>query len=144
MGISYKTSAATLPEMYSGALDFQFIDANFGTQQLRGGKLRALAITSGQRSSILDMPTMAEAGFAGFEATVWYGLMVPARVPAGMTQRMNEDVNKVLAMPDVIEKLDQYGAEDGGGSTKRFAEFIKTEQAKWAKVIKEAKVSVDA
>jgi tripartite-type tricarboxylate transporter receptor subunit TctC len=87
---------------------------------------------------------MDEQGFAGFDATTWYGLAGPGKLPASMAQRMNEDINKVLAMPDVIEKLDQYGAEDGGGSARRFAEFIKSEQVKWAKVIKEAKVSVDA
>ncbi|NBO90617.1 MAG: tripartite tricarboxylate transporter substrate binding protein, partial [Betaproteobacteria bacterium] len=89
------------------------------------------------------VPTMAESGFAGYEATVWYGLMAPARMPPGMTQRMNEDVNKVLAMPDVQEKMDQYGAEDGGGSIEKFASFIKNEQQKWAQVAKAANVKID-
>ena len=80
-----------------------------------------------------DLGTLKEAGLAG-----------PGKMPAAMAQRMNEDVNKVLAMPDVIEKLDQYGAEDGGGSAKRFADFIKSEQQKWGRVIRDAKVSIDA
>ena len=65
-------------------------------------------------------------------------------MPTAMAKRMNEDINKVMAMPDVMEKFEQYGAEDGGGTAERFGEFIRTEQAKWAKVIKDAKVSVDA
>ena len=65
-------------------------------------------------------------------------------MPVAMAQRMNEDINKVLAMPDVIEKLEQYGAEDGGGSAQRFSEFIRAEQQKWARVIKDANVRVDA
>ena len=87
---------------------------------------------------------MDEQGFPGFDATTWYGLVGPGKLPAAMTARMNEDINKVLAMPDVMEKLDQFGAEDGGGTSQRFADFIRTEQQKWAKVVKEAKVSADA
>jgi tripartite-type tricarboxylate transporter receptor subunit TctC len=87
---------------------------------------------------------MDESGFAGFEATVWYGLMGPSKMPPAMVQRMNEDINKVLAMPDVQEKMEQYGAEDGGGSTEKFASFIKAEQKKWTDVASQAKVKVDA
>ena len=70
--------------------------------------------------------------------------MGPSKMPHAMVQRMNEDVNKVLAMPDVQEKMDQYGAEDGGGSIEKFATFIKAEQKKWAQVAEQAKVKVDA
>ena len=113
--------------------------------EVKSGKVIAIAQTRTKRAkSYPNVPTMEEQGFPGFDATTWYGLAGPGKMPVAMAQRMNEDINKVLAMPDVIEKLDQYGAEDGGGSTKRFAEFIRSEQAKWAKVIKEAKVSVDA
>ena len=87
---------------------------------------------------------MDESGFPGFEATVWHGLMGPAKMPPAMVQRMNEDVNKVLAMSDVQEKMDQYGAEDGGGSSEKFASFIRAEQQKWALVAQQAKVRVDA
>jgi tripartite-type tricarboxylate transporter receptor subunit TctC len=83
-------------------------------------------------------------GLPGFEATTWYGLVGPGKMPPAMAQRMNEDVNKVLAMPDVQEKMEQYGAEDGGGSIEKFASFIKDEQQKWAQVAKAANVKVDA
>jgi tripartite-type tricarboxylate transporter receptor subunit TctC len=63
---------------------------------------------------------------------------------AAMVQRMNEDINKVLLMPDVMEKLAQFGAEDGGGSAQRFADFIRTEQVKWAKVVKDSNVKLDS
>jgi tripartite-type tricarboxylate transporter receptor subunit TctC len=62
----------------------------------------------------------------------------------GMVRRMNEDINKVLAMPDVVEKFEQYGAEDGGGSSEKFAAFIRSESVKWARVVKDANVKVDA
>ena len=70
--------------------------------------------------------------------------MGPSKMPPAMALRMNEDVNKVLAMPDVQEKMEQYGAEDGGGSTEKFASFIKAEQKKWTDVAQQAKVKVDA
>ncbi|MEY3514573.1 MAG: hypothetical protein RL420_1596 [Pseudomonadota bacterium] len=87
------------------------------------------------------MPTMDEQGFAGFDATTWYGLVGPAKLNPAFIKRVNEDMNKVMAMPDVIEKFDLYGAEDGGGSPERFAEFIRNETQKWAKVIKDATLS---
>ena len=91
-----------------------------------------------------NVPTMQEQGFEGFEATTWYGLAGPGGLPQAIAQKVNADVNTVLAMPDVQEKLDTYGAEDGGGSTDKFAGFIRTEIAKWAKVVKDADVKIDS
>ena len=115
------------------------------TPHIKGGKAIALAQTRLKRAKgHPTVPTMDESGFAGFEATVWYGLMGPAKMAPALVTRMNEDVNKVLAMPDVQEKMEQYGAEDGGGSVQKFADFIKAEQQKWAVVAKEANVKADA
>ena len=143
--VPYKGSGPLLVDIIGGQVNYCFETMTAATPHVKSGKVVALAQTRPKRAkSYPNVPTMDEQGFPGFDATTWYGLAGPGKLPVAMAQRMNEDINKVLAMPDVIEKLDQYGAEDGGGSTKRFAEFIKTEQAKWAKVIKEAKVSVDA
>ena len=87
---------------------------------------------------------MQEEGYEGFEATTWYGLVGPGKLPTVIAQKINRDVNSVLAMPDVQEKMDTYGAEDGGGSAEKFAQFIRTEQAKWAKVVKEAGVKIES
>jgi tripartite-type tricarboxylate transporter receptor subunit TctC len=87
---------------------------------------------------------MQEQGFDGFEATTWYGLAGPGKLPAGIADKINRDVNTVLAMPDVQERLDTYGAEDGGGSREKFRQFIASEITKWAKVVKDGKVKVDA
>ena len=94
-----------------------------------------------EAGSIADLN---ECGFKDFEATVWYGLMGPSKMRAAMVARMNENINKVLAMSDVQEKMEQYGVEDGGGSTEKFADFIKAEQVKWAQVATNAKVRADA
>jgi tripartite-type tricarboxylate transporter receptor subunit TctC len=142
--VPYKGSGPALTDLIGGQVNYCFETMTSAAPHIKSGKALALAQTRLKRAKgFPGVPTMAEAGFAGFEATVWYGLMAPARVPAGMTQRMNEDVNKVLAMPDVQEKMDQYGAEDGGGSIEKFASFIKSEQQKWAQVAKAANVKID-
>jgi tripartite-type tricarboxylate transporter receptor subunit TctC len=142
--VPYKGSGPALTDLIGGQVNYCFETMTSAAPHIKSGKALALAQTRLKRAKgFPGVPTMAEAGFAGFEATVWYGLMAPARVPTGMTQRMNEDVNKVLAMPDVQEKMDQYGAEDGGGSIEKFASFIKSEQQKWAQVAKAANVKID-
>ena len=142
--VPYKGSGPALTDLIGGQVNYCFETMTSAAPHIKSGKALALAQTRLKRAKgFPGVPTMAEAGFAGFEATVWYGLMAPARVPAGMTQRMNEDVNKVLSMPDVQDKMDQYGAEDGGGSIDKFANFIKSEQQKWAQVAKAANVKID-
>jgi tripartite-type tricarboxylate transporter receptor subunit TctC len=143
--VPYKGSGPLLVDLIGGQVGYCFETMTAATPHVKAGKVVALAQTRTKRAKgHPNVPTMDEQGFAGFDATTWYGLAGPGRLPAAIAQRMNEDVNRVLAMPDVVEKLDQYGAEDGGGSAKRFADFIKSEQQKWARVIKDAKVSIDA
>ena len=142
--VPYKGSGPALTDLIGGQVNYCFETMTSATPHIKSGKAIALAQTRLKRAKgFPGVPTMAESGFAGYEATVWYGLMAPARTPPGMTQRMNEDVNKVLAMPDVQEKMDQYVAEDGGGSIEKFASFIKNEQQKWAQVAKAANVKID-
>jgi tripartite-type tricarboxylate transporter receptor subunit TctC len=141
VGISYKTSAATLPEMYSGALDFQFIDANFGTQQLRGGKLRALAITSGQRSSIIDLPTMAEAAnIPEFDIAPWWGVFLPAGAPQPIVQRLEGWFNQIGNMEDTRKYWAGNGSEPLPGNQKLLAEMLVQEIRKWAELAKIANI----
>lgn len=143
--VPYKGSGPALTDLIGGQVNYCFETMTSATPHVKSGKAIALAQTRTKRAKgHPNVPTMDELGFPGFDATTWYGLVGPGKLPAAMAQRMNDDVNKVLAMSDVQEKLDQYGAEDGGGSAKRFADFIRTEQQKWAKVVKDAKVSADA
>ncbi|MBK7120298.1 MAG: tripartite tricarboxylate transporter substrate binding protein [Comamonadaceae bacterium] len=143
--VPYRGSAPALTDLIGGQVNYCFETMTSATPFVKSGKVVALAQTRLKRAkSYPNVPTMAESGFPGFEATVWYGLMGPGKMPPAMAQRMNEDVNKVLAMPDVQEKMEQYGAEDGGGSIEKFASFIKDEQQKWAQVAKAANVKVDA
>lgn len=143
--VPYRGSGPALTDLIGGQVNYCFETMTSAAPHIKGGRAIALAQTRLKRAKgFPNVPTMAESGFPGFEATVWYGLMGPGKMPAAMAQRMNEDVNKVLAMPDVQEKMDQYGAEDGGGTIEKFASFIKAEQQKWAVVAKAAGVRPDA
>jgi tripartite-type tricarboxylate transporter receptor subunit TctC len=143
--IPYRGSGPALTDLIGGQVNYCFETMTSATPHVKSGKAIAIAQTRLKRAKgHPNVPTMDESGFKGFEATVWYGLMGPGKMPAAMAQRMNEDVNKVLAMPDVQEKMEQFGAEDGGGSIQKFADFIKAEQQKWALVAKQAGVKPDA
>jgi tripartite-type tricarboxylate transporter receptor subunit TctC len=143
--IPYKGSGPMLADLIGGQIGYSFDTMTAATPHVKSGKVRAIAQTRAKRaSSYPNVPTMVESGFPNFEATTWYGLAGPGKMPAAMVQRMNEDINKVLLMPDVMEKLAQFGAEDGGGSAQRFADFIRTEQVKWAKVVKDSNVKLDS
>jgi tripartite-type tricarboxylate transporter receptor subunit TctC len=143
--IPYKGSGPMLVDLIGGQIGYSFDTMTAATPHVKSGKVRAIAQTRTKRAaSYPNVPTMVEAGFPNFEATTWYGLVGPGKLPPAMAQRMNEDINKVLAMPDVVEKLAQYGAEDGGGSAQRFADFIRAEQVKWAKVVKDSNVKLDS
>lgn len=142
--IPYKGSGPMLTDLMGGQIDFSFDTMTAATPHVKSGKAIAIAQTRAKRSpGHASVPTMAESGYPGFEATTWYGLMGPAGMQPAMIKRMTEDFNKVIAMPDVQERFAQYGAEDGGGSPEKFANFIKAEQVKWAKVVKDANVKVD-
>lgn len=142
--VPYKGSAPVITDLIGGQINYGFETMTAATPHVKGGKLIAIAQTRAKRAKgHPTVPTMAEQGFPDFEATTWYGLVGPGKLPAALAKRMNEDVNKVLAMPDVQEKLDSYGAEDGGGSTEKFAAFIASETKQWAKVVKDGNVKAD-
>ena len=143
--VPYKGSGPMLIDLMGGQIDYSFDTMTAATPHVKSGKVIAVAQTRQKRAAgHPGVPTMAESGYPGFEATTWYGLVGPGKMPVAMTKRMNEDINKVLAMPDVAEKFEQYGAEDGGGSTEKFGKFIQDEAKKWAKVVKDAGVKVEA
>ena len=142
--IPYKGSAPVITDLIGGQIDYAFETMTAATPHVKSGKLLAIAQTRTKRAKgYPDVPTMVEQGYPGFEATTWYGLAGPGKLPAPVVKKMNEDVNKVLAMPDVQERLEGYGAEDGGGSSERFAKFIHDEIALWRKVVKDGNVKSD-
>jgi tripartite-type tricarboxylate transporter receptor subunit TctC len=143
--VPYKGSGPLLTDLMGGQIQYSFETMTAATPHVKSGKVLAIAQTRTKRAKgHPNVPTMEEQGYEGFEATTWYGLVGPGKLPAPIAQKMNEDVNKVLAMPDVQERLDTYGAEDGGGSQQKFVDFIRAETAKWAKVVKDGRIKIDS
>jgi tripartite-type tricarboxylate transporter receptor subunit TctC len=143
--VPYKGSGPLLTDLIGGQIHYSFETMTAATPHVKNGKVVAIAQTRTKRAKgHPNVPTMQEQGYEGFEATTWYGLVGPGKLPTPIAQKINQDVNTVLAMPDVQERMDTYGAEDGGGSTEKFTQFIHTEIAKWAKVVKDADVKVDS
>lgn len=143
--VPYKGSGPLLTDLIGGQIQFTFETMTAATPHLKNGRVVALAQTRAKRSKAYpNLPTMQEQGFPEFETMNWYGISGPAKLPAALARRINEDVNKVLAMAEVDEKFDSFGVEDGGGSVERYTQFTHAEIAKWAKVAKDAKVSIDA
>lgn len=119
--VPYKGSAPALNDLIGGQVNYCFETMTSATPHVKGGKAIAIAQTRLKRAKgHPTVPTMDESGFPGFDATTWYGLVGPGKLPQLIAKRMNEDINKVMQMPDVMVKFEQYGAEDGGGSPERF------------------------
>ena len=143
--VPYKGSAPLLTDLMGGQINYSFDTMAAVTPHVKGGKVYAVAQTRTKRSaSYPDLPTVAESGYPGFEATTWYGMIGPAKMAPDVVVRINRDINAAMAMPDVKERLAGVGAEDGGGTAQQFADFMRAERIKWARVVKEANVKVDA
>ncbi len=141
VGIAYRTSMASLPQMFSGELDFQFIDATQGTPLLQTGKLRALAVTSAQRVPGVDLPTMAEAAnIPEFDIAPVWGVLLPAGAPAPIVARLESWFAAIMKMDDTRRFLaNSHGAPFPGGA-KDLAAFIPREIKKWEELARLAKI----
>ncbi len=137
--IPYKGAPAAIPDLLGGRVTMMFGSIAAVLPVVREGKLRALAVTSLRRSSVIpELPTIAESGYPGFEATVWQGLLSPARTPVAIVRKLHLETVKALALPDLRAKLADLGSEGIGNSPDEFAAVINSEIPKWAKVIRES------
>ena len=142
--IPYKSATPALTDVIAGQCHLMFATSLSVQPHIKADKLRALAVTTAKRSRMLPaLPTIAEAGVPGFEAMTWHGVMVAAGTPAAIVSRLNAEINRILQLPDVRERLETLGAEIIGGTPKEFADHIQREIPKWAKVIKDAGVQVE-
>ena len=137
--VPYRGIAQVVPDLLGGRLTMVFGNISAMLPLSRENKVRALAVTSLKRASAVpDMPTMAEQGFPGFDATAWFGVLAPAGTPVAVVARLQAETVKILAMPDVRKKFADLGMETIGNTPAQFAEVIKAEIPVWAQVIKES------
>ena len=142
--IPYKAIGAELPDLTGGHVSTAFLASVVIRDHIRSGKLRGLAVAGRERVSIVaDVPTMAEAGFPGIEATGWNGLFVPAGTPASVVLRLQEETAKVLQSKEMQDEAVTLGSELGGERPEVFAAFVRAEIQKWGKVIKEAGIKIE-
>ena len=143
--IPYRGSGPLITDLLGGQVMYSFETMTAASPHVKGGKAVAVAQTRLQRSKAFpQVPTVAEEGFPGFDASTWYGLAGPGRLAPAIVKRMNEDVNRVLAMTEVTDRLALAGAEDSGGTPERFADFMRGERAKYLKLAKDASIRIDS
>jgi tripartite-type tricarboxylate transporter receptor subunit TctC len=141
--IPYKGSGQAIVDLLSGQVDLNFESPPNVMTHAKAGKLRLLAITSDKRSPLLpDVPTMAEAGVRNAEMLQWFAVMGPAKMPPEITRRLNTEIANILKSPDVVEKIALQGGEIMGGSTDDFAKFLARDTAEFAKLVREAKITL--
>jgi tripartite-type tricarboxylate transporter receptor subunit TctC len=139
--VPYKSGAAGATDLMGGQVDMMFEQMYAAMPSIKGGKMRALAITSPKRSPLLpDLPTMAEQGFPKVEVLNWQGIVVPKGTPPEIVKLLNATLNKALQDPDLKQKILSQGNEVGGGTPEQFAALIKAEAPRWAKVVRDAKI----
>jgi len=142
--VPYKGNALSITDVMGGQITTMFSDAVPAVQALKTGKLRALAVTSEKRWPFTpELPTLAEEGIKGFAAVNWWGLLFPAGVPRPIVNKVNADVIKALATPDVKTRLGEVGVEAITSTPEQFGQFMASEAARWGKLVKETNMRVD-
>jgi tripartite-type tricarboxylate transporter receptor subunit TctC len=142
--VPYKGSGPAIQDVMAGHVPMMFDTTVVAAPHIQSGKVRALAVTSTKRvKSLPNVPTMTEAGVPGYEIVSWQGIFAPAGTPKDVVQRLNAEIVKILKMPDMRERLEALGLEPVGNTPDEFAAFQKAELAKWAKVVKDAKITAD-
>ncbi|MFN0162317.1 MAG: Bug family tripartite tricarboxylate transporter substrate binding protein [Burkholderiales bacterium] len=142
--IPYRGAGPLMGDLVAGAVDFAFDGMGTSAAQIRGGKLKPLAVTASKRTPAFpNIPTMQEAGIKGYEATTWYALWAVKGTPPEVITRTQQEVTKVLQEPSIKEIWFNQGAESGGNSPADFTKFIRTEIEKWAKVVKASGAKID-
>ncbi len=142
--IPYKGGSPALTDLVGGQIQILFSTILQAQSQLKGGRVRALAVTTARRSAgAPDLPTMQEAGVAGYEVAGWYGMVAPLKTPAAIIARLNTETVKALRAADIKDKLAADGSEPVGSTSEAFSLHIKTEVAKWQKLVKDANIRAE-
>lgn len=139
--VAYKGGAPAALALISGEVQAGFNTAPVAVPHIKSGRMRALAVTSARRNPALpDVPTVAESGVAGYDMINWYGAVMPTGTPAAAVNRLNADINRALQLPDVRQRLASLGADPLGGTAKSFGDYIRSEIAKYTKVVRDSRL----
>lgn len=142
--VPYRGSGPALAALLGGEVSIMFPNMPGTIGHVQAGRIRVLAVNSGQRSPLLpDVPTVAEAGIPGYGASTWFGVLAPAGTPKNIVAKLNAEIARVLKAPEMVEALNREGAVAIGGSPEQFRAFIKAEIEKWGKVVRASGARVD-
>ena len=142
--VPYKGGSAALADVQGGHVDLMFDNISQSMPLIKAGRLRALGVTTAKRVPALpDLPTIAQAGLPGYEITTWYGLVAPAGTPEAVVARLNREVLRIMALPEVQQRLAADGVEAATTSPEQFGEFIRAEIRKWAKLVQDAGIRAE-
>ena len=142
--VPYKGAGPALMDAVAGVVSMTFGDAGSSTPMVLDNRIRAIAVTSKNRSRLLpDVPSIAESGYPGFEAVAWHGILAPAKIPPAIIKKLNLEIAKALKDPEIRTRFSKDGLEIVGGSPEDFSIYIKTEVDKWGKVVRESNIKID-
>jgi tripartite-type tricarboxylate transporter receptor subunit TctC len=144
--VAYKGTGAVMPDLLSGRVPMMFENLAVMTPHIRKGSLRALAVSSQKRTHLMpEVPTVSETGMGldGFEVLGWFALLAPAKTPAQVVRTLNAELGKMIAKPAMVTKFAELGAEPLGGTPERAAAYIRAEQEKWGRVIREVGIQLN-
>ncbi len=142
--VPYRGAGPVMTDLLGGQVDLHFASLPAALALVKGGKLRALAVTSTQRlASLPDVPTLIESGYPDFDYHVFYGVVVPAGTPADIVTRLNAEIDRALATPDMRAALAQRGVDVRAGTPEQFGAFLANERAKWSRAVKASGATVD-
>jgi tripartite-type tricarboxylate transporter receptor subunit TctC len=140
--VPYKGGAPAMTALLSGEVQLIFASPPTAQVQVKAGKVRPLAVTTAKRSLVLpELPTLAESGLPGYETDNWYGVVVPAKTPRAVVERLNKELVHALNVPEVKDALLRNGLESAPGTPEAFGAYIKSEYRKWGKLIAEAGIA---
>ncbi len=142
--VPYKGSAPAVTDLIGGQIDLMFDNTPNVLPQVRAGKLKAIAVSSKNRSALApEVPTVDEAGVPGYDVTVWFGILTVAGTPRDVVQRLNTEIVKIITSPEVRERFGKAGVDVVANSPEQFGDFLKGEVARWARVVQDANIKAD-
>jgi tripartite-type tricarboxylate transporter receptor subunit TctC len=144
MHVPYKGSSPAVTDLIGGQVNMMFDSLSSAKPYIDSGKVKALAVTTSKRSSLFpNVPTMAESGIKGYELSGWYAVFVPAKTPKPIVDRLNSELRKALQQPDVRQRFAGIGAEVVGSSPAELGQYLKSETARWSKVVQDRNIKAD-